>query len=164
MPDIPIPYDPNSSPSPSVELIVHPTLGRDSVQFQQLVRYVEGLKDGKGPTQAARAAGTTLGAMKLQGRAVQKYLAKARSEYTAEVAEIRELLVLQWLERALREPTLADGSPNPGYDPRESMAALHELSLIPEVGLKGKSAALATVRELGEDTQAILDRLDEVEG
>ncbi len=141
------------------ELIVHPTLGRDSVAFQQVVRYVEKLQEGIKPQAAAKAAGTTLGAMKLQGRAVQKYLAEKRSEYTATADDLRELAMLQWVERALRKPG------DDGYIPGEAMAALREISLIPEVGLKGKpgAAGASTVRQLSEETQSILDRIDLVE-
>lgn len=155
MPDIPIP---EHEPSSSLELIVHPTLERSSAQFQQIVRYVEALQDGKKPTAAAREAGTTLGAMKLQGKAVQKYLARARASYTATAEEIREFTILSWTERALREST------DPEYDARETMAALHELSQIPEVGLKGRTVAIAGQRQLSEETQAILDSVDIMEG
>ncbi len=157
MPEIPLPgQDPLEPASSGMEVIVHPTLGRDSVQFQQIVRYVDALKDGKKPTAAAREAGTTLGAMRQQGKAVQKYLAKAKEHYAATAEEIREVTILKWTERALKEPE------DVGYDPRETMAALHELSQIPEVGLKGKTAAQVAVRQLSEETQSILDRVDEV--
>ncbi len=157
MPDIEIPgQDPDEPPSSGLEVICHPTLGRDAVQFQQIVRYVESLKDGNKPGQAARQAGTTLGAMRQQGKAVQRYLARAKSDYAATAEELREICLLKWAERALKEPG------DQGYDPRETMAALHELSQIPEVGLKGKTAAQVAVRQLSEETQSILDRVDEV--
>ena len=159
--DIPVPgLDPDEPASPCLSVIVHPTLGRDSARFQQIVRYVEGLRDGLGQKQAARAAGTTPSAMRLQGKAVQKYLAKARSEYTATAEELRELTILQWAERALKDPQ------SPGYDPREAMAALHEISLIPEVGLKGTRTAgvVQAERQFNEEEQDILDRVDAVEG
>ena len=154
--EIPIPVDPNEPPSSGMEIILHPTLGRDSVQFRQVVRYVESLGQGFSQKDAAKNAGTTVKAMKLQGRAVQRYLAKSRSEYTATAEDLRELTTLQWVERALKAPG------DPGYDPRESMAALHEISLIPEVGLKSRpGASSANVpRVLSEETQHILDSLD----
>lgn len=164
MTEISIPgLDPGEPPSTGMELIVHPTLGRNSAQFQQIVRYVEALKDGKKPTAAAREAGTTLGAMRQQGRAVQKYLARARADYAATAEEIREVTILKWVERAMREPLLPSGEANPDYDAREAMAALHELSQVPEVGLKGKAVALTGQRQISDETQAILDSISEAE-
>ncbi len=157
MPEIPLPGEDRLEPASSgMEVIVHPTLGRDSVQFQQIVRYVDALRDGKKPRAAAREAGTTLGAMRQQGKAVQRYLAKAKAEYAATAEEIREVCVLQWTQKALAEPT------DPSYDAREVMMALHELSAIPEVGLKGKTSVQSQVRQLSEETQSILDRVDDV--
>ncbi len=136
-----------------LEVILHPTLGNQSLKLQQLVRYVEGLKAGAKPTQAAKDAGTTLGKMKQSGRAVQAYLARVRGEYTAEASDLKELIILNWTERALT-----------ATDSREAMAALHELSLIPEVGLKGKpnSTSQPEIRSFSQEAQAILDSIDDV--
>lgn len=163
MADIPIPEEEKSTPG--MELVIHPTLGRDSAQFQQVVRYVEALKEGKKPRQAARDAGTTLNILRLQGKAIGKYLIKARQEYAATAEEIREVTILKWMERAMSEPVLASGAPNPKYDARETMMALHELSLMPEVGLKGKPL-VGTTGELqfSEETQQVLDSIDIQEG
>ncbi len=156
MSEIPLPIEPEEVPSSGMEVIVHPTLGQQGRDFQKIVRYVEGLKDGLGARDAAKAAGTTHGAMKLQGKAVQRYLAKARAEYTADAAELRELTVLKWVERALRDP----GDPN--FDARETMLALREISAIPEVGLKGKAEVkLNGQRVFSEEAQAVLDQVEE---
>jgi len=160
MAEIPIPGQP-SPDSKETGLIVHPTLGRQSAQFQQVVRYVEALKDGKGPRQAAKAAGTTIPVLRLQGRAIGKYLAKARQEYAATAEEIREIAILRWMESAMQNPMLDDGTPNQSYDAREKMMALHELSLMPEVGLKGKAVGGARGElQFSEETQEVLDSID----
>ncbi len=158
MPDVPIPSN-SSSESSGMELIIHPTFSQQSAQFTQVVKYVEALKAGKKPTQAARDAGTTIGVLRLQGKAIGKYLAKARQEYAATAEEIREITVLKWMERAMMDRTDAN------YDGRETMMALHELSAIPEVGLKGKAlpAANGTI-QFSEETQQVLDSIDIEDG
>ncbi len=165
MPDIPLPVEPDKAENTETGLMLHPTMSQQSAQFTQVVKYVEALKAGKKPTQAARDAGTTIGVLRLQGKAIGKYLAKARQEYAATAEEIREITVLKWMERAMSERALPDGSPNPVYDARETMMALHELSAIPEVGLKGKALPAASgTMQFSEETQQVLDSIDIEDG
>jgi hypothetical protein len=160
MPDLKMPFEVDGEPPKTGrEVILHPTLGRSSEEFTKIVKYVEGLKGGMKPRAAAKGAGTTLGELKRQGTKVQKYLAKARAEYSAEASDLREMTVLQWVERALRQPG------EDGYDPREAMIALNEISKIPEVGLKGKGAPGAAAQtSFSEEAQAVLDAVDIEEG
>jgi hypothetical protein len=138
----------------SKDLILHPTASNATAFQRQVQKYVEGLRDGLGRSAAARAAGTTLHAIRQSGREVQKYLSEARSEFAASPEELRELVLLQWTQRALTST-----------DPRVALLALNELSKVPEVGLKSpKGGSAAGPKELGtlsDETRAVLDGLEE---
>lgn len=136
--------------STGLEIILHPTESNSVVQLRQIQRYVQERVNGRSQRDAARAAGTTEAAIKQQGRAVQKKLVDLRADFTATADEIRELVILQWVQKAL------------GDDEKVAMLAMNELSRIPEVGLKTAKglnpSGVSTT--LTDETRKVLETLE----
>lgn len=129
-------------------LVIHPTESNRQVTMRALRLAAAELSQGASLAAALAKAGTTAQELARGGARVRAKLEELRGEYTADAATIRELVTLTWTQKALDEAC-----------PKVQMVALRELSLIPEVGLKGQRLAGPQVEVLSPETQAVLDSL-----
>src|SRR5579859_7048597 len=123
----------------NMAVVEHPTESR-----RALPGYVDGLAAGKGPRQAALDAGTSLGELKRGGKKVRERLEALTEDYGASADELARLVKMTWTQLALE-----------ALDPKVKLAALHELSSIPEVGLKA-GRGNPTREPLSAETLALL--------
>jgi len=128
----------------NMAVVEHPTESRRAVTLRALRGYVDGLAAGKGPRQAALDAGTSLGELKRGGKKVRERLEALTEDYGASADELARLVKMTWTQLALE-----------ALDPKVKLAALHELSSIPEVGLKA-GRGNPTREPLSAETLALL--------